>query len=239
LGAVRLKIIDLEHGAQPMLSDDGDTVLVFNGEIYNNAELRRELEALGHCFHSYCDTETVLRAFLQWDTASFQKLRGMFAAGLWTESKRRLVLVRDRMGIKPLYWAKQNGNVYFGSEVKTILHHPEIGRGINRLSLDRYLSLNYTPGAQTMIEGIEKLPPGNFLDWRDGKASIAAYWSLEFRPDSRIDLESAKGELDRLLRSAVRERLVERWARFVDHSALCRGGRAAQDVFDFLSWARV
>jgi asparagine synthase (glutamine-hydrolysing) len=101
LGAVRLKIIDLEHGAQPMLSDDGDTVLVFNGEIYNNVELRRELEGLGHCFHSYCDTETVLRAFLEWDVASFAKLRGMFAAALWTESRRRLVLVRDRMGIKP------------------------------------------------------------------------------------------------------------------------------------------
>ena len=118
------------------------------------------------------------------------------------------VLVRDRMGIKPLYFAKQNGNIYFGSEVKTILHHPEIGRAINRLSLDRYLSLNYTPGTQTMIEGIEKLPPGNFLDWRDGKASVSAYWTLEFRPDSRIDLESAKGELDRLLHSAVREHLV-------------------------------
>ena len=126
LGAVRLKIIDLEHGAQPMLSDDGDTVLVFNGEIYNHAELRRELEALGHRFHSHCDTETVLRAFLEWDTGAFAKLRGMFAAALWTESKRRLVLVRDRMGIKPLYFAKQNGNLYFGSEVKTILPHPEI-----------------------------------------------------------------------------------------------------------------
>jgi asparagine synthase (glutamine-hydrolysing) len=208
LGAVRLKIIDLQHGAQPMLSDDGDTVLVFNGEIYNNAELRRELESLGHCFHSYCDTETVLRAFLQWDTGAFSKLRGMFAAGLWTESRRRLVLVRDRLGIKPLYFAKHNGNIYFGSEVKTILPHPEINRRINRLSLDRYLSLNYTPGSQTMIEGIEKLPPGNVLDWRDGKASIAAYWTLEFRPDSRIDLESAKGELDRLLHSAVKEHLV-------------------------------
>jgi asparagine synthase (glutamine-hydrolysing) len=208
LGAVRLKIIDLEHGAQPMLSDDGDTVLVFNGEIYNNVELRRELEGLGHCFHSYCDTETVLRAFLQWDTESFQKLRGMFAAAIWTQSERRLVLVRDRVGIKPLYFAKQNGNIYFGSEVKTILPHPEISRRINRLSLDRYLSLNYTPGAQTMIEGIEKLPPGNFLEWRDGKATISAYWKLEFRPDSRMDLESAKSELDRLLRSAVHEHLV-------------------------------
>jgi asparagine synthase (glutamine-hydrolysing) len=208
LGAVRLKIIDLEHGAQPMLSDDADTVLVFNGEIYNNAELRRELEALGHRFHSYCDTETVLRAFLEWDTESFKKLRGMFAAGLWTESRRRLVLVRDRMGIKPLYFAQPNGNIYFGSEVKTILPHPEIGRTINRLSLDRYLSLNYTPGSKTMVEGIEKLPPGTFLDWRDGKTSLAAYWNLEFRPDPGIDLESAKAGLDRLLRSAVSEHLV-------------------------------
>ncbi len=191
-----------------MLSDDGDTVLVFNGEIYNNAELRAELQALGHCFQSYCDTETVLRAFLQWDIESFKKLRGMFAAGLWTQSKRRLVLVRDRLGIKPLYWAKQNGNLYFGSEVKTILAHPEIGRRINRLSLDRYLSLNYTPGTGTMIEGIEKLPPGSFLDWRDGKASVSSYWTLEFRPDARMDLESAKGELDRLLRAAVKEHLV-------------------------------
>jgi asparagine synthase (glutamine-hydrolysing) len=208
LGAVRLKIIDLNHGEQPMLSDDGDTVLVFNGEIYNNAELRGQLEDLGHRFHSYCDTETVLRAFLEWDTAAFAKLRGMFAAALWIQSKRRLVLVRDRMGIKPLYFAKQNGNIYFGSEVKTILPHPEISRKINRLSLDRFLSLNYTPGSQTMIEGIERLPPGNFLEWGDGKSSISAYWTLEFRPDSRLDLESAKGELDRLLRSSVREHLI-------------------------------
>jgi asparagine synthase (glutamine-hydrolysing) len=204
LGAVRLKIIDLEHGEQPMHS--GDTVLVYNGEIYNNAELRQELEGLGHRFQSHCDTETLLHAFLEWDTGAFAKLRGMFAAAFWTQSRRRLVLVRDRMGIKPLYFAKKNGEIYFGSEVKTILHHPEISRSINRLSLDRYLSLNYIPGSQTMIEGIEKLPPGHFLDSRNDKTK--PYWTLEFRPDSSIDLPSAKEELDRLLRSAVREHLV-------------------------------
>ncbi len=202
LGAVRLKIIDLEHGEQPMIS--GDTVLVFNGEIYNHPELRRELENLGHRFTSHCDTEVMLHAFLEWDTAAFAKLRGMFAAAFWNQSRRRLVLVRDRMGIKPLYFARQNGNIYFGSEVKTILHHSEITRHINRASLDRYLSLNYNPGPQTMIEGIEKLPPGHFLD--DGK--ISAYWTLEFRPDTSLDLQSAKDELDRLLRSSVREHLV-------------------------------
>ncbi len=208
LGAVRLKIIDLEHGAQPMLSDNGDTVLVFNGEIYNHAELRQELEGLGHKFESRCDTEVVLRAFLQWDNAAFTKLRGMFAAGFWTESQRRLVLVRDRLGIKPLYFANQGANIYFGSEMKTILGHPSISRRIDPLSLDRYLSLNYTPGPRTMIEGIEKLPPGTFLDWRDGQQSSSPYWTLEFRPDSSLDLPTAKDELDRLLSSAVREHLV-------------------------------
>jgi asparagine synthase (glutamine-hydrolysing) len=202
LGAVRLKIIDLEHGEQPMVS--GDTVLVFNGEIYNHAELRRELEGLGHRFSSRSDTEVLLHAFIQWDTAAFAKLRGMFAAAFWTQSRRRLVLVRDRMGIKPLYFARLNGNIYFGSEVKTILHHPEISRRLSKLSLDRYLSMNYVPGPDTMIEGIEKLPPGHFYD--SGK--ITAYWTLEFRPDDSLDLESAKDELDRLLRAAVREHLV-------------------------------
>ena len=208
LGAVRLKIIDLTHGAQPMRSADGDTVLVFNGEIYNHAELRQELEGLGHQFESRSDTEVLLHAFLEWDTAAFARLRGMFAAAFWIQSESRLVLVRDRMGIKPLYIAKRNGNLYFGSELKTILRHPEIARSIDRAALDGYLSVNYVAGSRTMIEGIEKLPPGHFLDWRDGKTTTSAYWTLEFRPDSRLDLESAKGELDRLLRLAVREHLV-------------------------------
>jgi len=204
LGAVRLKIIDLEQGAQPMLSDDGDTVLVFNGEIYNYLELRRELEGLGHCFHSRSDTEVLLHAFLEWDTAAFAKLRGMFAAAFWIQSRRRLVLLRDRMGIKPLYFAKHNGNIYFGSELKTILLHSEIPRRIDRYALDRYLSLNYVPGPRSMIEGIEKLPPGHFLD----SGVVSPYWTLEFKPDTSISLESAKEELDVLLRSAVREHLV-------------------------------
>ncbi|MGA8028879.1 MAG: asparagine synthetase B, partial [Bryobacteraceae bacterium] len=105
LGAVRLKIIDLEGGDQPMRTERDDTVLVFNGEIYNHAELRLELEQLGHQFQSHCDTEVVLRAFLQWDVDSFERLRGMFAAALWKQSTGRLVLVRDRLGIKPLYYA--------------------------------------------------------------------------------------------------------------------------------------
>ena len=208
LGAVRLKIIDLEYGDQPMQSEDGDTVLVFNGEIYNHRELRGELEEAGRRFRSRCDTETVLHAFLQWDLRAFTKMRGMFAAALWTQSQRRLVLVRDRLGIKPLYYRLRGKDLYFGSELKAILLHPEMERRMNGPGLDHYLSLNYVPGPHTLVEGVEKLSPGHWLQWRDGKVETEAYWRLRFRPDSRLDLESAKDELDRLLRSAVREHLV-------------------------------
>lgn len=212
LGAVRLKIIDLEHGDQPMVSPltgrDGGTVIVFNGEVYNHAELRRELQALGHRFGSHCDTEVVLHAFLEWDVAAFSRLRGMFGAAFWNESQRRLVLVRDRLGIKPLFYSQLGENLLFGSEMKAILLHPEVERTINPQSLDRYLTLNYVPGTDTMVEGISKLAPGHWLEWRDGRTKSQAYWKLEFRPDSRIDLPAAKDELDSLLRSAVREHLI-------------------------------
>jgi len=206
LGAVRLKIMDLASGDQPMI--DGDTVLVFNGEIYNDHEVRRELKKLGHQFKTRCDTETVLRAFLQWDVRAFSKLRGMFAAALWNESQRRLVLVRDRMGIKPLYFARRRNDIYFGSELKTILLHPEFERRINAEGLDHYLSLNYVPGPHTLVEGIEKLSPGHFLEWRDGDVATEPYWTLQLRPDSSIDFETAKSQLDDLLRMSVREHLA-------------------------------
>jgi asparagine synthase (glutamine-hydrolysing) len=205
---VRLKIIDLENGDQPMQSEDGDTVLVFNGEIYNHHELRGELEQAGRRFRSRCDTETVLNAFLEWDLDAFAKMRGMFAAALWTQSQRRLVLVRDRLGIKPLYYRRRGNDLYFGSELKAILLHPEMERRLNSAGLDHYLSLNYVPGPHTMVEGVEKLSPGHWLQWRDGKVRSEAYWRLRFRPDPRLDLESAKDELDRLLRSSVREHLI-------------------------------
>jgi asparagine synthase (glutamine-hydrolysing) len=208
LGAVRLRIIDLEHGRQPMHSDDGDITLVFNGEIYNHAELRSELESCGHRFDSRCDTEVVLRGFQEWDTRCFEKLRGMFAFALWTQSRRRLVLVRDRLGIKPLYIHQRGRDIYFGSELKALLVHPEIDRNISLEGLDHYLSLNYVPGPYTLIDGIRKLRPGTFLEWRDGTVQAEPYWTLQFRPDDSISFEDAKVELDRLLRESVREHLV-------------------------------
>jgi asparagine synthase (glutamine-hydrolysing) len=209
MGATRLKIIDLAGGDQPIFSDDGEVAIVFNGEIYNHQELRRELEGLGHRFYSHCDTETVLHAFLEWDTDCFARLRGMFAIGLWTKSAKRLVLARDRMGIKPLYFARRGEDLFFGSELKAILIHPEIERRLSLEGLDCYLSLNYIPCPWTLVEGIEKLPPGQWLEWRDGKVSTQAYWNLPVgAPDKALTLDAAREQLDLLLRQSIREHLV-------------------------------
>jgi asparagine synthase (glutamine-hydrolysing) len=208
LGAVRLKIIDLEHGRQPIQSEDGDAVIVFNGEIYNHAELRSELEGLGHRFESRCDTEVALRAFLEWDLRCFERLRGMFAIGLWVESQRRLVLARDRLGIKPLYIHRRGDDLYFGSELKAILVHPAVERRISTEGLHHFLSLNYVPGPYTLLDGIEKLQPGHWLEWRSGAVRSDVYWALNFAPDGSRSLEGAKEELDALLRESVREQLV-------------------------------
>ena len=136
MGATRLKIIDLDSGNQPILSEDGDTGIVFNGEIYNHRELRAELEKLGHRFTSHSDTETVLRAFMEWDKDCFSRMRGMFAVALWTKSKKRIVLARDRMGIKPLYITRIGEDLFFGSELKALFIHPEIDRRLSLCGLD-------------------------------------------------------------------------------------------------------
>jgi len=208
LGNARLSIIDLAQGDQPIFSPDGDTVIVYNGEVYNHAEVRQELESLGHRFETRSDTEVVLKAFLQWDTLAFEKLRGMFAIALWTESQRRLVLARDRMGIKPLYIFHRGRDLYFGSELKTILHHQEIPRRIDLNGLSYYLSLNYVPEPHTLIEGLEKLRPGEWLEWHDGQVHRELYWSVRFAPDPSMTLEDAKARLDELLRLSVKEHLI-------------------------------
>jgi asparagine synthase (glutamine-hydrolysing) len=208
LCAVRLKIIDLDGGDQPILSDNRDTAIVFNGEIYNHQEVRAELEGLGHRFHSNCDTETVLRAYLEWDTACFSRMRGMFAVALWTESQKRLVLVRDRMGIKPLYYYSSGEELYFGSELKAILEHPEVPRHLDLDALDTYLSLNYVAGPRTLIRGIRKVAPGHLLEWRHGKLRGEAWWKIPEGVKRGISLGAAKEELDWLLHDAVREHLI-------------------------------
>ena len=207
MAAVRLKIIDLGGGDQPILSAGGDTVIVFNGEIYNHVELRSELEGLGARFRTRCDTEVVLEAFRYWDTACFARLRGMFGVALWTESRKRLVLARDRLGIKPLYIHRRGADIYFGSELKALFEHAEMPRQLDLTGLHYYLSLNYVPCPYTLAEGIEKLPPGHFLEWRDGRVQSVPYWKVCFQPRAQ-SLEDASAELDGLLKSSIREHMI-------------------------------
>ena len=182
-------------------------ILVFNGEIYNHSELRKRLQALGHRFASSSDTEVVMHAFHEWGTESFGRMRGMFAFAIWTESKKRLVLVRDRLGIKPLYFCRAGADIVFGSEIKAVLIHPAVGRNMDMDGLNCFLRLNYVPAPYTMIEGIKKVPPGHFLEWADGKADLNSYW----QPPSEIrvrSIEEAKEELDYLLRESLNDHLI-------------------------------
>lgn len=208
LGATRLRIIDIEGGDQPMRSSDGDAVIAFNGEIYNHRELRSELEAMGVAFRSHCDTEVVLNAFLLWGPACFARLRGMFGVAIWIQSEQRLVLARDRMGIKPLYYSVQNGEISFGSELKSIFADPDIPRRIDLTGLNCYLSLNYVPGPHTLVEGIQKLMPGCVLNWQKGRHTIISYVAEAAAVPSPASIGEACEELDHLLTQSVREQLV-------------------------------
>ena len=210
LGAVRLSIIDLGAGDQPMRSQDDDTVLVYNGEVYNYRELRAELQGLGHHFSTQSDTEVVLHAFLEWDTDCFPRLRGMFGLALWCESRRRLVLARDRVGIKPLYFFRQGRNIYFSSELKGILCHPDIDRALDLDGLNCYLRVNYVPAPFTLVQGIEKLLPGHILTWQSGRTQVDSYWRYPTpNPEAKArTLSAAKEQLDFLLRESIREHMI-------------------------------
>jgi asparagine synthase (glutamine-hydrolysing) len=208
LGATRLRIVDLESGDQPLISPDGDVIVIFNGEIFNHHELRLELEACGACFETRCDTEVILHAYLRWGSECFSHLRGMFAIAIWVQSERNLILARDRMGIKPLYYAEHDGELLFGSELKCIFAHPGFPRNLCMAGLNCFLSLNYVPAPYTLVEGIRKLLPGNVMEWRNGKLSVHSYVRKEAAPPAPRSIGEACEELDDLLQKSLREQLV-------------------------------
>jgi asparagine synthase (glutamine-hydrolysing) len=201
LGHRRLSIIDLEGGAQPMASTDGSCWVTYNGEIYNFRELRTQLQARGHVFATRSDTEVLLAAYREWGDACVEHFLGMFAFGLWDEPRRRLLLARDRVGVKPLYYSIVTGtaregsifaregartgsrerapSLFFGSEPKALLAIPEVSRALDPAALDAYLDLYYVPPPLSMFEGIRQLPPGNLLVWQDGAVEIRRWWDAE------------------------------------------------------------
>lgn len=218
LGTRRLSIIDIEGGHQPLSNEDGSVWVAHNGEIYNFPDLRKELVALGHKFKTRTDTETIVHSYEEWGEQCFQKFRGMFAFALWDGFKKKLLVVRDRMGIKPLYYTlieNRNCTMVFGSELKTILVHPEVKRALEPQAVDLYLTLEYIPEPFSAFENIYKLPAGTFLVYDRGKIRIEKYWDVcekQERETSTLyrgaTLASIEDELYAHLKESVKARLL-------------------------------
>src|SRR3954471_11391150 len=208
LGMRRLSIIDLSTGHQPIHNEDRTVWIVFNGEIYNFPKLRRELEAAGHRFYTNTDTEAIVHAYEQWGTAAIRRLRGMFGLAIWDLRSKSLLVARDRIGIKPLYYAETNGRLYFGSELKSLLQAPDLPRDLDLDALDHYLSFLYTPRDGSIFRSVRKLPPGHLMTWRNGTLKVEQYWQLSAEEDFRGSERDAVAQLRRVLTDAVRCHLL-------------------------------
>ncbi|HEY7460654.1 MAG TPA: asparagine synthase (glutamine-hydrolyzing) [Gemmatimonadota bacterium] len=210
LGMRRLAIIDVEGGWQPMGNETGEVQIVFNGEIYNFAALRDGLEAKGHRFRTRSDTEVIPHLYEELGPDFARELNGIFAIALWDAPRRRLLLVRDRMGIKPLFWAVRDGVLTFGSEVKSILAADGSRRELDLAGLDQLLTFEYTASPWTLLADVKKLPPGGWLTWTEGEVRQGSFWSLDdaVSGDDR-DAESSPAEWAARLRETF-DRAVER-----------------------------
>ena len=209
LGMRRLSIIDLGGGKQPIGSEDGSVVTVFNGEIYNFQSLREELQSRGHLLKTASDTEVIVHLYEDFGEECVQHLRGMFALAVWDATRRRLFLARDRLGIKPLYFTQTGGRLIFGSEIKAILQHPAVQANLNLEALNNFLSLKYVPSPQTMFAGIDALPPGCSLSCDESGVKVRRYWDLSFANQCHGLPEQAYAEqLKKLLTECVRMHLV-------------------------------
>ena len=184
LGFRRLRILDLEGSMQPMKNETGDKVLVFNGEIYNYRELREELEACGHRFQTKGDSEVLLHGYEEWGDGLPERLRGMFAFGIWDTKEKELFLARDFFGIKPLYYMRSGSVFLFASEIKSILEYPGVAREVNEEALEQYLSFQYSVLNETFFRGICRLEPGTCLRYRAGSPvlELRRYFEPELAP---------------------------------------------------------
>ena len=233
LGHRRLSIIDLEGGHQPIFNEDGSKCIIFNGEIYNFQELRKELLCKGHRFSTQGDTETILHAYEEWGEKCVEFLRGMFAFAIWDARNKRLFLARDRLGIKPLFYAEHKGRFYFASEMKAILADQSFPRDLDELALTCYFTLSYIPAPLTIFTGIRKLSPGHTLTWENGQIKIHKYWDLYFAPDrSKSEKYFIEGFLD-LFQESVRIRLMSE----VPLGAFLSGGIDSGAVVALMSMA--
>ena len=207
-GHRRLSIIDLASGQQPLSNEDATIWVILNGEIYNFQDLTRDLELRGHRFQTRSDTEVIVHAYEEWGEQAVERFRGMFAFALWDENRRRLVLARDRVGKKPLYYWDGPGSFVFGSEIKAILAFPGIPREPDLTAISDYLSLIYVPSPKTAFQGICKLPPAHYAVVDDRGTALRSYWDLSFHPCHEQSEERMMEELVDILEEATRIRMI-------------------------------
>jgi len=231
LGHRRLSIIDLVGGKQPIYNEDYSKCIVFNGEIYNFQELREVLLSKGHSFSSRGDTETILHAYEEWGEKCVDSLQGMFAFAIWDLKRRKLFIARDRLGIKPLFYAEYRGRFYFASEMKAILADPSFPREIDELALTSYFSYSYIPAPLTIFAKIRKLEPGHTIVWQEGDFRIRKFWDLEFYRDHRRSESYYIDNLMGLLQEAVEQRMISE----VPLGAFLSGGIDSSSVVALMS----
>ena len=209
LGHRRLSIIDLSQaGLQPMANEDKTVRVVFNGEIYNFKDLRRELKSAGHVFKSNADTEVLVHGWEEWGEALLDRITGMFAFAVLDETKGSLFLARDRFGKKPLYYMETPSGIAFASELRSLLVHPECSRSLDRETISRFLLYEYAPAPHTLVEGVKKLRPGHCMLWKRRHAQERSYWSVRFDGESGASIAQAAAETADRLSAAVQKRLV-------------------------------
>ncbi len=208
LGHRRLSIIDLSTGDQPIFNEDGTKAVVFNGEIYNFHELRADLTALGHRFATASDTEVLVHAWEEWGDGFVARLRGMFAFALWDRRHRRLLLARDRVGKKPLYYIHDEERLLFGSELKALLGDPSVKRAVNLEVLDDYLTFGAVPAPRTIYQGIQQILPAHYLVWEGGRVRTTEYWDLTYRSGPARGEAAWLEEFEDIFSEAVRLRMI-------------------------------
>jgi asparagine synthase (glutamine-hydrolysing) len=208
IGMRRLSIIDVAHGKQPITTQDGVFSILYNGEIYNYAELRKELETLGARFITNSDTEAILIGYQVWGVDCLNRLRGMFACAIYDHRDGSLFVARDRIGIKPLYYAIIDNKFIFASEIKALLKHPAIAKEVNPLAIDDYLSLRYVPGPQTLFKNIKKFPPAHFMIWKSSGGQFKRYWNPDNIQGTTLNKSEAQDKFDDLLDEATRLHMV-------------------------------
>ncbi|HEV8673640.1 MAG TPA: asparagine synthase (glutamine-hydrolyzing) [Methylomirabilota bacterium] len=231
LGMRRLRIIDLATGQQPMANEDRSVWIVYNGEIYNYLDLRPALEARGHRFATRSDTETIVHAYEEWGDACVDRLRGMFAFAIWDQRRDRLLLARDRLGIKPLYYVSDSRQLAFASELKALLELPDLDRELDLEALDDYLTFEYIGGAKTIFKRIRKLPPGHVLVAEGGRVTVRRYWDVPGAVDENRTATDYCRDISDTLAESVRIHLLSD----VPLGALLSGGIDSSSVVALMS----